>query len=40
MVDAKGPKENTLADGLIEGTSSMLHEVESNTVHNNEEGDQ
>ena len=34
------PKTNTLGDGLIERTSSMLDEVESKTVHNNEEGDQ
>ena len=28
----KSPKTNTLADGLIEGTSSMLDEIESKTV--------
>ena len=30
----KSPKTNTLADGLIERTSSMLDEKESRTVHN------
>ena len=29
----------TLADGLIERTWSMLHEMESKTVHKVEEGD-
>ena len=28
-----------LADGLIERTSSMLDEIESKPVHNDEEGD-
>ena len=36
----KSPKINTLADGLIKTTSSMLHEIESKTVHKDEEGDQ
>ena len=35
----KSPKTNTLADGLIERTSSMLDEIESKTVHKDEEGD-
>ena len=34
----KSPKTNTLADGLIERTSSMLDEMESKTVHNDKEG--
>ena len=29
-----------LEDGLIEKTSSMLDEIESKTMHNNEEDDQ
>ena len=36
----KSPKTKTLADGLIEITSSMLDEIESKTVHKDEEGDQ
>ena len=32
-------KTNTLADGLIERTSSILDEIESKTVHKAEEGD-
>ena len=36
----KTPKTNTLADGLIETTSSMLDEIESKTVHKDKEGDQ
>ena len=39
MMDVKVPKTNSLADGLIERTSSMLDEKESKTVHNEEEGD-
>ena len=35
----KSPKRNTLEDGLIERTSSMLDEIESKTKHNNKEGD-
>ena len=35
----KSPKTKTLADGSIERTSSMLDEIESKTVHNDEEGD-
>ena len=38
-MDAKVFKVNT-ADGLMERTSSMLDEVESKTVHKDEEGDQ
>ena len=38
MMDVKSPKTNTLADGLIERTSSMLDEAESKTVHKDEEG--
>ena len=37
MMDIKVP--NTLADGLIERTSYMLDEIESKTMHNDEEGD-
>ena len=33
------PKTKTLADGLIERTSSMLEEIESKTVHKDKEGD-
>ena len=33
MMDGKSPKTKTLADGLIERTSSMLDEIESKTVH-------
>ena len=36
----KSPKKNTLADGLIERNSSMLVEIESKTVHNDDKGDQ
>ena len=36
MMEVKVPKDNTLADGLIERTSSMLDETESKTVHNDE----
>ena len=39
MIDIKSPKSNILADGLIERTSSMLDEIESKTVHIDEEGD-
>ena len=35
----KSPKTNTLADELIKRTSSMLDEIESKTMHNDEEGD-
>ena len=33
-------KTNTLADEMIERTSSMLDEIESKTMHNDKEGDQ
>ena len=33
------PKTNTLADGLMERTSSMLDEIDSKIVHKDEEGD-
>ena len=36
----KSPKTKTLADGLIEITSSMLDETESKTSLNAEEGEQ
>ena len=36
---SKSPKTNTLADELIERTLSMFDEIESKTVHNDEEGD-
>ena len=38
-MDVKVSKESTIADGLIERTSSMLNEIESKTVHKAEEGD-
>ena len=38
-MDIKAPKTNTLADGLIDRTSSMLDEIVSKTVHNDKEGD-
>ena len=40
MTDVKSPKRNTLAEGLIERSWSMLDEIESKTVHNNKEADQ
>ena len=40
MMDAEVSKDETLADGLIERTSSMLDETESKTMHKAEEGDQ
>ena len=39
MMDIKVYKENTLAEGLIERTSSMLNEAESTNVHNDDEDD-
>ena len=39
MMNAKSPKINLLADGLIERTSSILDEIASNTVHKDKEGD-
>ena len=38
-MNAKSPKTNLLADGLIERTSSILDEIASNTVHKDKEGD-
>ena len=38
MMDVKASKDKTLADGLIERTSSMLDNIESKTVHKDEEG--
>ena len=35
----KSPKTNTLADGLIKRTLSMLDETESKTVDKDEVGD-
>ena len=35
----KSPKTKTLVDGSIERTSSMLDEIESKTVHKDEEDD-
>ena len=35
----KSPKTKTSADVLTERTSSMLEEIESKTVHKDEEGD-
>ena len=35
----KSPKTSTLADGLIERTSSMVDEIASKTEHKDEEGD-
>ena len=34
----KSQKTNTLANGLIERTSFMLDEIESKTMHKDEEG--
>ena len=34
----KSPKTNTLAEGLMETTSSMLDEIKSKTVRNGKEG--
>ena len=39
MMNAKSPKTNLLADGLIERTSSILDEITSKTVHKDKEGD-
>ena len=35
----KPPKTNTLADGLVERTSSILDEIASKTVHREVEDD-
>ena len=37
MMDVKVSKDKTLADGLIERTSSMLDKIESKAVHKDEE---
>ena len=39
MMDVKVFKDKTLSDDLMERTSSMLDEIESKTVHRDEEGD-
>ena len=39
MIDIKVSKDKTLADGLVERTSSMLDEIESKTMDKDEEGD-
>ena len=39
MMDVIFSKTNTLKDGLIKRTSSSLDEIESITVHKDEEGD-
>ena len=39
MMDVKPLKANTLADRLVESTSSMLDEIESKTMHNDKELD-
>ena len=39
MMDFKVSKTKTLAGGLIERTLSVLDEIESKTVHKDEEGD-
>ena len=39
MMDGRVSKDKTLADRLIDKTSSMLDEIESKTVHKDEEGD-
>ena len=39
MIDIKVFKDNALVDGLIKRTSSMLDEIQSNTMHKDEEGD-
>ena len=40
MMDIKVSKTKTLADGLIERTSSMLDDIEAKTVHKDKESDQ
>ena len=39
-VPLESPKTKTLADGLIERTSSMLDDIEAKTVHKDKESDQ
>ena len=38
-MDVKSPKTNTLADGFIERSSSMLDEIKSKTVTKDGQGD-
>ena len=38
-MDVKVSNKKNTADGVIERTSSMLDEIESKTLHNDEEGD-
>ena len=38
MMDVKVSKDKTLTDELIKRTSSMLDEINSKTVHKDEEG--
>ena len=40
LMRLKSPKTNTLANELIERTSSMLDKTESETMHKDEEGDE
>ena len=39
LMDLKSPKTSTLADQLIERTSSMVDKIESKSVHNDQEAD-
>ena len=39
MIVLQPPKTNKSADELIERTSFMLDEIESKTIHKDEEGD-
>ena len=39
-MDVKVSKYKHIGDGLIERTASILDEIASKTVHNDEEGDQ
>ena len=38
-MNVKDPKANSVADGLIKRTSSMLDETVSKVVHKDEDGD-
>ena len=40
MMNVKSTQTNTLADGLITRTLSMLNEIETKTMHKDKEGDQ
>ena len=40
LMRLKSPKTNTLANKLIERTSSMLDKTESETMHKDEEGNE